>query len=229
MILRTSVLTLFMAAVAHVAYADLLVVPSGPDYPAPGGNGFSFSGDLGGAGGRDVDYTGFDVVTPGLVYLWQGLWEPDAAVASLDGSPHALSFDSVGGGTATWIGTTSWTDPDTSIFYASVPLKMEITINSGPVSWEALPKAGFDFPAIGAVLNNSSGGDYQINVQFTADTPVSVGYVPLDSVNQSGGGTLSSISLGFYSVVPEPSTFLLAGVGLAVAAGYGLRRRRRRA
>lgn len=226
MILRTSLFALLVVAIAQLALAAPV---NGPDYPAPGGNAFSFSGDLGGVGGRDVTYTGFDIVTPGLVNLWQGLWDPNAAAAALDGSLDVLSFDNVSGPTATWTGTTSWTNPDDSTFYPSVPVMMEITIVSGPVSWSVLPIVGADFDSsLGAVLDNSTGGDYTINILFSADTAVSAGFVPLDTINQGSGGTLTSVSLGFYSQVPEPSTLALAGVGLVAATGYGWSRRRRR-
>ncbi|HEX5447022.1 MAG TPA: PEP-CTERM sorting domain-containing protein [Pirellulales bacterium] len=224
---RIIMLTVLLAAMSQVVQGS--VVPAGPAYPAPGGNSFSFVGDPGDPGGRDVTYSAFDVVTPGLTGLWQGLWDPTSATAALDGSPDTLSFSTVAGLTGTWTGTTSWTDPDTSTFHASVPIKMDITITAGPVAWDTLPIAGLAFdPGLGAVIDNSAGANYTINVQFTADT--GAGYVPINTIHQgTGGNTLGSVSLGFYSTVPEPSTLVLAAFGLAAATGCGFARRRRRA
>jgi PEP-CTERM motif len=227
MMKRISLLTVVLAAISQSALAS--VTPAGPAYPAPGGNSVGFIGDPGDPGGRDVTYSAFDVVTPGLTGLWQGLWDPTSALAALDGSLDTLSFSGVAGPTGTWTGTTDWTDPDTSTFYPGVPVKMDITIVAGPVTWDVLPILGIDFDlGLGAVINNSAGADYTINVLFSADTPVSVGYVPINTIHQGvGGNTLSTVSLGFYSTVPEPSTFVLAAVSLISAAGYGLARRRR--
>lgn len=222
----TLVLTLLLALVSQISFAA--PIPDGPAYPAPGGNDFGFAGDLGGVGGRDVDYFDFDVAGAGLVGLWHAVAPPwGGATAALDGSPDPLSFDSVAGATGTWTGLTDWLDPFDSTLYTDIPVKMDITITAGAVSWEVLPIAAADFdPAIGAVINNSAGVDYTINILFSAD--VGGGFVPMDTINTFGGDTLSSVNLGFYSLVPEPSSFVLAGVGLMAAVGVGVTRRRRR-
>ncbi len=224
MTLRTCVCVLLLATFSRFVLAD--TIPAGPDYPAPGGNSYSSSGSPGDPGGVTANYSAFDV--SGLTGLWQGLWDTTTPTAGLDGSAHLLTFSSVSGSTGTWTGTTSWTDPDTSTFYSSIPLKMDISITAGTPTWSTLPIAGYTFPAIGAVIDNSAGGDYSINIQFSADT--GGGFVPLNTVRQaSGGDTNSSISLGFYSVaVPEPSSVVLCGLGMFGVAGFAIRKRRYR-
>jgi hypothetical protein len=225
---KLSIATLLLGFLSQSAGA---VVLNGPDFPAPGGNSFGFVGDPGDPGGRDVTYTAFDIVTPGLINLWQGLWDSTSASAALDGTPDTLSFSGVAGPTGTWTGTTSWLDPDTSTFHPAVPIQMDITIIGGPVSWTVLPIPGVGFdPALGAVIDNSTGADYSINILFSADVPGPGGFAPINTFHQgTPGDTLASVSLGFYSTVPEPSTFMLGGVGLVAAVGCALVRRRRSA
>ncbi len=224
MTLKTSVLTLLLAAASQVALAS--TVPAGPEYPAPGGNSFSGSGVPGDSGGWDLNYSGFNIPVYDTGF-WQGLWDPTSAAAGLDGTAHTLTFTglSVGNTVATWEGTTGWTAPDTT-YYPSIPVRLDVSVTAGGLSWSTLPLAGYTFPAIGAVIDNLGGVNYSLNASITAD--VGSGYVPLNSISQPTGGlTQSSVSFGFYSV-PEPSTFIMLGIALVAATGCGVARRRRR-
>lgn len=216
---------LLLIASASCAFAA--ITPVGPDYPAPGGNSASGSGSAGGVGGLTWNYSGFDVT--GLTNLWQGLASPSFPTAGLDGLAHLLTFSGVSGATATWAGTTGWTNPTTSVHSPAVPIKLDIEITAGSPTWTTLPIGGYTFPAIGAVIDNSAGADYSINLLFSAD--VGAGYVPINTIMQLSsppGLTNSSVSLGFYSVeVPEPSALMVWGVGLIGAATYRVRKRRR--
>lgn len=76
----------------------------GPAFPPPNGNvSFAFAGNT-------IEFTNFVPDT-----TWSELyWGPSSAAlptAGLDGSPHALTFSGIAGTTATWAGTTDWTDP----------------------------------------------------------------------------------------------------------------------
>jgi len=212
---------LLLGLAAPAAHA----LPAGPMYPAPGGNGFSLvSGTSGGdVGGWTFAYTGFD--TAGLSNLYWGPWDNTTPIASLDGTPHVLTLSSISGTVATWSGTTSWTDPNTSTFYPSISILVNVNVGGlGANPWllsTSVP--GLDpgvGTGIGAVVDNSSGADYTANFQFLAD--VGSGYQAINTINQGSGGlTLSSFSAGFYT--PEPSVLMMLGLGLA---GLGVRGRR---
>lgn len=225
MSLKQVVFVLLLTAIAGRATAA--VVPVGPMFPAPGPSAFVWNGSsAGSAAGAGFSYSNFDI--SGLTGLYQGLWDASLyPTASLDGTPDPLAFSSATATTATWTGTTSWTDPSNSIFYAAVPIKLDIAVTAGPASWVTLPILGILFdPALGAVIDNSTGANYAINLKFSAD--VGSGYQAINTINQLGGGlTTSSVSLGFYSV-PEPSSFGLAGIALGLALGGRFLRRRRR-
>jgi len=211
--MKTTICVCALVLVANASLALGAIIPAGPAYPAPGGNLASGSGLAGNAGGRTVSYSGFNVT--GLSNLWQGLDLAFPPGAGLDGSLHSLSFGGVSGATATWSGSTSWTNP-TTLATGTFPIKLDISLVSGPPTWTTLPLAGYTFPAIGAVLDNSTGANYAINILFSAN--VGSGFVPINTIPQLSSPaalTQSSFSLGFYSVaVPEPSTYVLGGMAL---------------
>ncbi len=222
---RIVVLALLLGGTAQIAAAA--IIPAGPAYPPPGGVTFGSAGtNPGDAGGFTYIFTGFDV--SGLANLWYGVDLTYPPAAALDGSLDAMTFSGVSGSTATWDGTTDWDDPSVAGGgTVSVPTRLELTVSGGP-SWVTLPIPGYTFPAIGAVIDNSAGSDFSLNFIFTADTGGG-GYVPINTIQQvpPGGQTLTSVGFGFYSVVPEPSSIAMAGLGLLAMIGYGVSRRRR--
>jgi hypothetical protein len=204
----------------------------GPAFPPVGGTvSYAFSGapSPGDAGGQSVAFTSF-VQTTGWVNLY---WGPDSGyppTAGLDGSAHSLTLSSISGTTATWSGTTSWTDPNTSTYYPSVPIELVIDISglSGTPWVSSTSVPGLDpgpGTGIGAVVDDSAGLDFTANVQFLADVPTDgPGFVALNDVLLLPGGQAnSSFTGGFYSAVPEPGSLGLLGLGVL---GLALRRHR---
>jgi hypothetical protein len=156
-----------------------------------------------------VTFTGFDPDT-----TWSQLyWGPASnalPTAGLDATPHALAFSGISGTTATWAGTTSWTNPTTSITHTGVPIELRITITGlGGTPWAlstGIP--GLDpgpGTGIGAVVDDSTlQADFSANVQFLADIPTdgSGNFIALNSVQNGGGQTVSSFTGGFYTAAP---------------------------
>ena len=131
-------------------------------------------------------------------------------LTGLDGVSHSLTFSGIAGTTATWAGTTSWTNPDDSTLYTGVPIELRITISGlGGTPWvlstsipDLDPGPG---TGIGAVVDDSASWlDFDVNTQFLADIPTdgSGNFIALNSVPQSGGGTLSSFTGSFYAAAP---------------------------
>lgn len=146
---------------------------------------------------------------------WSQLyWGPDSGAlptAGLDAAPHALTFSAIAGTTATWAGTSSWTNPTTGITHAGVPIQMRITITGlGAAPWVTSTSiTGLDpgpGTGIGAVVDNSvSQADFTANVQFLADIPTdgAGNFIAINSVQQSAGlKTNSSFTGAFYSAAP---------------------------
>jgi len=171
---------------------------------------FTFSGaaSAGSSGGRTVNFTNFDPTT-----TWSKLyWGPSSSAkptAGLDGTNHQLTFSGISGTTATWAGTTSWTNPDTGTVHTNVPIQLRITItgliatpwvtSTGVAGLDPGPGTG-----IGAVVNNVGLDDFSANAQFLADIPTdgSGNFIPLNDVENGGGLTRSSFTGGFYSAAP---------------------------
>ncbi|MCC6642885.1 MAG: PEP-CTERM sorting domain-containing protein [Deltaproteobacteria bacterium] len=219
--LRSFLLASFAIAVAALpAHATSVL---GPSFPPDGGSVIvAFGGMLpGDPAGRDVIFTGFSL-SPAAIDTY---WGPGAAswiTASLDGSPDALSFDSIGGTTARWLGTTSWTDPDTSTTYSSVAIELRITVTGlGATPWIfSTSVTGLDPGAgtgVGAVVDTLDGTDFTANLRFRALHPVTSAWTAINLFEQpigSPGLTTSSFGGAFFTVVPEPGTLLLVGSGL---------------
>jgi hypothetical protein len=217
--LRLVALSVWLLSITTPAFATHIF---GPVYPAPGGNGFSvISGsNAGNVGGITVEYNGFSI-PGGISELY---WGPDAGfppTASLDGSPDTLTFSGISGTTATWAGTTSWTNPDDLVFYPSVPVELRITLSGlGGAPWVLSTSIPDLDPGPGAgtgavTINLAPGGPtYQANLAVLAN--VGAGFVALNSINNGGGQTTNSFTGGFYA--PEPASALLMGAGLIALA-----------
>lgn len=227
---RLSAILALILFVAAPASATVL----GPSFPPDGGTvDFAFSGGPSPAdsGGLTVEFTNF-AMTTGWMELYWGPSGSALPTAGLDGSSHSLTFSGSSGTVGTWAGTTDWTDPFDSTTYNNVPIEMRIDITGlGGAPW-ILSTSVTDLDpgpgtGIGAVVDNTSGLDFDANVQFLADIPTDggTGFIALNDVQTNGGQTVSSFSGGFYSVVPEPGTALLLGFGMAGLAAMGSRRR----
>jgi len=221
------------AILASLVFAPLAagaLTVTGPSFPPDGGTvDFAFTGapSPGDAGGSNIEFTNF-VQTTGWIELYWGPSSASLPTAGLDGAAHALTLSGISGTTATWAGTTDWTDPDTSIAYSNVPIELRIDISLlGANPW-LLSTSVTDLDpgpgtGIGAVVDNSAGLDFTANTQFLADIPTdgAGNFIALNSV-ETLGQTSSSFTGAFYSVVSEPGTALLLGCGLLAMA---LRRR----
>jgi len=201
-------------------------------WPAPGGNTFAWSGggSAGDVGGTDGNYGNFDN-SAYIDLFWGPQWDLSGPQAGLDGVFHDLSFLSVSGTTAIWEGVTSYTSPGGPgpASCGSCPIRLVIDIGGltgTPWLLEAsVPGLTGLAPGVGAVVDITAGLDFVANLRVLAD--LGSGFTAINPVPQSASGgpwAVSSISGGFYSNIPEPSTALLVSLGLI---GMGSRARRR--
>jgi len=146
---------------------------------------------------------------------WSELyWGPDSnflPAAGLDGGLHALTFSGIAGTTATWAGTSDWTDPSGPTLYMNVPIELRLDIAGlGGAPWAVSTSIpGLDpgpGTGIGAVVDNSASQlDFDINFKYVADLPTdgSGNFIPFGTVPTLGGGQIvSSFTGGFYTVAP---------------------------
>jgi hypothetical protein len=160
----------------------------------------------GSSGGTNANYSAFSPGTWGRLY-----YGPSSAAlptAALDGTPDALTFSGISGTTATWAGTTTWTNPGPGAAGPhAVPIEMRITITGlGGTPWVTSGSVPTLDPGIGTgigavVPNFPTAVDFTANVQFLADIPTDgSGFIPLNTVRQgTGGNTRSSFTGAFYS------------------------------
>lgn len=226
---RSLALAIFaLAAAALPARATSML---GPAFPPTGGSvSYSFTGvDAGSPGGRNINFWGFSL-SPAAIDTYWGPASAYSASASLDGSPDLLTFSGIAGAAATWAGTTSWTNPDTSIVYPSVPIELVITVTGlGASPWVlATSPPGLDpgvGAGIGAVVDTLDGTSFTANLFYRAKHPVTSAWTAINSFEQAGGGlTTNSFTGDFYTLVPEPGTAMLLASGLA-GLGAALRKR----
>lgn len=181
----------------------------GPSWPAPGGTTFTSSGVSPGDGIRTWSYSEFDTAAFSELY-----WGPAGAVFSrLSGSGpgSTMTFSGIsGGGTvAYWTGTAYYLD--NSLQQRTAPTLFRATANNS-MSWILGSSVGL--PAVGAVVDNTAGVDFNVNLEFLVWNGYS--YMPLNAFGNlydhgsASPNTQTSFSGGFYSAapVPEPSTYV---------------------
>lgn len=161
----------------------------------------------GNAGGATINYTSLTPTTS-----WSQLfWGPSSSAlpkAGLDGSLHALAFNGINGTSASWLGTTSWTNPTTGITHTGVQIGVIVTITGlGASPWtlsntipQLDPGVG---TGIGAVVSDAAGTPFSANVQVLADIPTdgSGNFIAVNTIQNGGGKTVSSFTGGFYTRV----------------------------
>jgi hypothetical protein len=180
----------------------------GPAFPPPNGNvSYAFVGACAAcSGGITVQYTSFVPDTTWSELYW-GLDPAYLPTAGLDGNAHALTFTGVSGTTATWAGTTDWTNPMDSTTYNNVPIELRLTVTGlGGTPWvlsTAIPDLD---PGVGtgiaAVADDSASLlDFDATFEFLADIPTDGGtsFIALNEVSNGGGQTNSSVGTAFYS------------------------------
>src|SRR5262249_52428855 len=126
--IRTNTLCVaLVATLSMTAFASAAPLNYPGAYPPPGGVTLNITGNSpGDAGGSSYVFTGFD---PGaFTALYWGTYDDNSVSAGLDGTAHALAFSSSSGTTATWTGTTSYTNPANSNT-STVPVEMIISIS----------------------------------------------------------------------------------------------------
>ncbi len=215
----------FLIAIVLVV---LLVTPisayalsiAGPTYPAPGGNVWLGTGEIGGEfgpldGHLNWSYSNFNHTA--YTSLDWGLW--DTTTSSLgvrldDGVLQPLTFNGImGGNTATWIGTANYMDPDPDQFLNT---RLVLTL-SGNASFVTASNVNPILAGLGAMV--AINGDYTLNGIIQAnynsvwtdvnDLPQT--YFAITQTRFSGGF--------YYEPVPESATMVLFGLGLLGFAG----------
>jgi hypothetical protein len=198
----------------------------GPVYPAPGGNSFSSSGNSGTAGGKTYSYSGFDPTQYDQLY-----WGPTDILNvynSGDPTPADMSFVGHTGNVYEFDSTTPWAFLDSFEGTQQLNTRLLLTVTGlGAVDTET---------DLGATGGNSTYPLFEVTEDFSAnfvfesfDDAAWTAITDYQNQNNNfngAGTTHSSASFGFYSTsaVPEPSTMLLFGTGLAALSF--IRRRR---
>jgi hypothetical protein len=215
-------LIVFGLVLSLVAVAGAAI--QGPTYPAPGGNDLAMIGN--GAvypNGINYSYSNFD--SSAFTNIYWGAWDLVSTSATLDGTPHNLTYSGIAGNTAVWEGVTSWFDHNNQINYKSLCIRLEITI-TGSGSWVQASSVGLTGRS-DYVWDTNQGQSFSANLQFFAKANVPGGYQALSQFPvEHQGNTQAEFSGGFFytppsSAVPEPATIiiwsLLGGVSMVFA------------
>ena len=142
----------------------------------------------------------------------QLFWAPVtnlAIQAGLDGTLNSFVFMGFSGAEARWQSVLPVPDG----FGNPHLLQFFIDIKSGPVTFISPVTAGLNL-ALGAVIDDSAGANFTVNLRFEAFDTV---WVPLNAISQPSGGvplTLAEFQGGFF-FVPEPSSMAVLLTGLA--------------
>lgn len=202
-------------------------------FPAPGGTSFNSSGTGPGDGVRTWSYSGFD--NSAFSELYWGLAPSTTIFSRLSGSGagSTMTFAGISGNVATWSGTGYYLNnllqPQTT------PTLFRATVNSAATPWVLASSVGLP-AALGAVIDNSTGLNYSLNLEFLAWNG---SWIPLNTFGtaydhgSASPRTITSIGGGYYSAepilvpVPEPSTYLAGALLLLPFAATTVRKLRK--
>lgn len=234
--------SILMLTFANQAKAVTLVSEAFPSTATASATGV---GSTKAAGGKTYTYT---IANPGIdSLLYFGPSDPllgggtQPVRSGLDGILANMTFSTISGNTAIWIGSTSFTysnNGGASFQTATVATEFLLTVTTGnaPVTAASVGAPG----SVGAVTDISGLSTFVVNEQFLAADPIGGTFRAFDTVfnseypNHTGscaGGACeaSSFSGGFFSqtaAVPEPASLAIMGAGIAMAGA--VRRRRSR-
>lgn len=214
--------------------------PTGPFYPPPGGVTYSGTGTAGQSTGRTNFYTALDPEAYGELYwTFATIENPRHSTQSSTGTMTFAGYNPTNG-IATWQSSANmvWATPfGTQSIATRLVLQFQpyTGTHSGPIGsgWLTPTTAGDatidSLPSAWSVLDiaGQPTDEFQIWFQFqTASGTALLGYY--DGSHSYGGSVLTSTSGGFYSTVPEPSTYLLIAFTMGALALTILRNRRPR-
>jgi hypothetical protein len=214
------VASLFYGIAVFATEAALL----GPIFPAPGGDSlattyFNPEQSAGGTGGVTWSYSAFNLSAFSSLY-WGPTSNNAVSCALSGGSGGPMTFSGISGNTASWTGTATYLN--SSLTYSTVSTLFQATVNSAATPWVLASTLGLD-PGIGAVINDSSGLAYSVNLQFTA---AGMSLDQFFNTYDHGSADSASISGGFYYAAPIPEPSAVAFLLLAAPALRMLRRTR---